>query len=78
MDFQHEEDFTETLDIETWRRLLKHLRPFRRLLIISMLLATSIAVLEISLPLLNRYAIDNLLDFKTWNKTKKKTSDESE
>jgi ATP-binding cassette, subfamily B, bacterial len=61
MDFQHEEDFTETLEIDTWRRLLKHLRPFRRLLIISFLLATSIAILEISLPLLNRYAIDNLL-----------------
>jgi ATP-binding cassette subfamily B protein len=61
MDFLHEEDFTDSLEIDTWKRLLKHLRPFRKLLIIAGLLASTIAVFEISLPLLNRYAIDNLL-----------------
>ena len=61
MDFQHEEDFTDSLEIDTWKRLLKHLRPFRKLLVIAGLLASTIAVFEISLPLLNRYAIDNLL-----------------
>jgi ATP-binding cassette subfamily B protein len=61
MDFHHEEDFTETIELETWTRLFKHLRPFRKYLIIAGLLASAIAVLEISLPLLNRYAIDNLL-----------------
>jgi ATP-binding cassette subfamily B protein len=61
MDFLHEEDFTDALEIDTWKRLLKHLRPFRKLLIIAGLLASTIAVFEISLPLLNRYAIDNLL-----------------
>ena len=61
MDFQHEEDFTDALEIDTWKRLLKHLRPFRKLLVIAGLLASTIAVFEISLPLLNRYAIDNLL-----------------
>jgi ATP-binding cassette, subfamily B, bacterial len=61
MDFHHEEDFTDALEIDTWKRLLKHLRPFRKLLVIAGLLASTIAVFEISLPLLNRYAIDNLL-----------------
>ena len=61
MYFLHEEDFTDALEIDTWKRLLKHLRPFRKLLIIAGLLASTIAVFEISLPLLNRYAIDNLL-----------------
>ena len=61
MDFHHEEDFTDSLELDTWKRLLKHLGPFKRLLIAAGALASAIAVLEISLPLLNRYAIDNLL-----------------
>jgi ATP-binding cassette, subfamily B, bacterial len=61
VDFHHEEDFTEALQIETWKRLIKHLGPFKKYLLAAGALASTIAVLEISLPLLNRYAIDNLL-----------------
>lgn len=56
-----EEDFDASLDLETWKKTLAHLKPFKRLVLFGVLWAIVIAVLETLFPLFNRFAIDHYL-----------------
>ncbi len=60
-EFLEEEDFSNSFELETWKRILKYLLPQKKLLIIAVSIATGIAALETMMPLLNRYAISTFL-----------------
>jgi len=60
-DFLKEEDYTESFELETWKKILRYLLPQRKLLITAIIISIAIAIVETMLPLMNRYAIDNLI-----------------
>ncbi|XMB66761.1 ABC transporter ATP-binding protein [Mycoplasmatota bacterium zrk1] len=60
-EFLKEQDYDDSFEFETWKKILRYLLPQRKLLIISIIIAIGIAFVETLLPLLNRYAIDTFL-----------------
>ncbi|QVK20510.1 ABC transporter ATP-binding protein [Mycoplasmatota bacterium] len=60
-EFLKEQDYNDSFEFETWKKILRYLLPQRKLLIISIIIAIGIAFVETLLPLLNRYAIDTFL-----------------
>jgi len=58
-----EEEYTETkFDIGIWKRILAYMKPLRKYAIIAVLAATTLAVADITYPLINRYGIDVIIE----------------
>ena len=56
-----EEDFTKRFDLSLWKKLLIIAKPFHRdLLFVAILMGMS-ALVDVLLPLMNAYAIDNYI-----------------
>ncbi len=60
-EFLQEEDYSSSLELDTWRKILKYLAPQKRLMFIAIGIAVAIAVLETMLPYVNKVAIDTFL-----------------
>jgi ATP-binding cassette subfamily B protein len=56
---------TEKVDIGIWRRLFKYLSEFKKGLIFLAFLMVGVAGIDVIMPLLTRYAIDNFIVKKT-------------
>ena len=56
---------TEKIDIGIWRRLFKYLSEFKKGLIFLAFLMVGVAGIDVVMPLLTRYAIDNFIAKKT-------------
>ena len=56
-----EEDFTKRFDLSLWKKLLIIAKPFHRDLIFVAVLMGMSALVDVLLPLMNAYAIDNYI-----------------
>ena len=59
-DFE-DQDYTKDFELDTWKRVLFHLSEHRKTIIGLFLVFVVIAVLDVSLPLMTRYAIDTFI-----------------
>ena len=56
---------TKKIDIGIWRKLFKYLSEFRNALIFLVFLMVGVAGIDVVMPLLTKYAIDNFIVAKT-------------
>ena len=61
MQAYQEEDYTKRLDLSLWKKLLKLAKPFHSRLMLIALLMTVSALIDVALPMMNSWAIDNLI-----------------
>ena len=57
-----EQEYTRSFDIRSWKKLLPFLRPYRGLVAVVLVLNVFCAVIDIALPLFQRYAIDEFIE----------------
>ena len=57
-----EQEYTRSFDIRSWKKLLPFLRPYRGLIAAVIVLNVFCAVIDIALPLFQRYAIDAFIE----------------
>ena len=57
-----EQEYTKSFDIRSWKKLLPFLRPYRGLAAVVLALNVFCAVVDIALPLFQRYAIDEFIE----------------
>lgn len=62
-----EQEFTKSFDIKIWKKVLPFLKPFKGILVMVIALNLFCALVDIALPLFQRYAIDNFIEEKTVN-----------
>ena len=56
-----EEDYTKRFDLSLWKKLLRIARPFHRNLYLIMGTMALSAFIDVAMPLMNSYAIDNFI-----------------
>ena len=57
-----EQEYTKSFDIRSWKKLLPFLRPYRGLIAVVLALNVVCALIDIALPLFQRYAIDEFIE----------------
>ena len=63
MDYFEEEEYTDSkFDIAVWKKIFSYIRPFRRNLILGILAAVVLAAIDTIYPLINKYAIDEIIE----------------
>jgi len=63
MSYFEEEEYKETkFDLAVWRKIFVHMLPFKKHIIIGMMAAVVLAGVDIVYPLINRYAIDEIIE----------------
>ena len=56
-----EQEYTKSFDIRSWKKLLPFLRPYRGIIAAVLVLNMICALIDIALPLFQRYAIDQFI-----------------
>ncbi len=63
MDFYEEEEYTESkFDFLVWKKIFGHMKPLKKHLIIGMSAAIGLAIIDTLYPLINKYAIDEMVE----------------
>lgn len=60
-----EQEFTKSFDIRIWKKVLPFVKPFRAMLIMVIVMNLFCALIDIALPLFQRYAIDHFIEAGT-------------
>ena len=60
-----EQEYTKSFDLKNWRGLLPFLKPYRKTLLLILVMNILTAVIDILLPLFQRFAIDNFVEQET-------------
>lgn len=60
-----EQEFTKSFDIRIWKKVLPFVKPFRVMLIMVIVMNLFCALIDIALPLFQRYAIDHFIEAGT-------------
>ncbi len=56
-----EEDYTKRFDLSLWKKLLRLAKPYHRNLWMVVVFMTVSAIIDVALPMMNSYAIDNYI-----------------
>lgn len=62
---REEQEFTKTFDIKIWKKVLPFVKPFRKMLLMIIFMNLLCALIDIALPLFQRYAIDHFIEAGT-------------
>lgn len=65
MDHQQDQTYSKGLDFSLWKKVLSHARPYYPQLVLIMVFMGLSTLLDVTFPLLTRYAIDHFIGFKT-------------
>lgn len=57
-----EQEYTKNFDIRIWKRVLVFLKPFKKTVAIILIFNLVCSLVDIALPLFQRYAIDNFIE----------------
>lgn len=66
---EDDQDIQSRVNFQTWKKILKIILKSKKRIILLMLFSGILAILDTSIPLFNRYAIDNFFvagDYSTW------------
>lgn len=62
-----EENYNKRFDFELWKRFLKYLKPYKKMMIKLACIMTMVGCIDASFPLMTKYAIDNFIQKKTYS-----------
>jgi ATP-binding cassette subfamily B protein len=63
MNYFEEEEYTDSkFDTQIWLKIFRHMAPLKRYLIIGISAAIGLAIIDATYPLINVYAIDNIVE----------------
>lgn len=62
---REEQEFTKAFDIKIWKKVLPFVKPFRKMLLMIIFMNILCAMIDIALPLFQRYAIDHFIEAGT-------------
>ena len=62
---REEQEFTKAFDIKIWKKVLPFVKPFRKMLLMIIFMNLLCALIDIALPLFQRYAIDHFIEAET-------------
>lgn len=60
-----EQEFTKSFDIKIWKKILPFLKPYKKIFIMIIALNLFCSLVDIALPLFQRYAIDHFIEENT-------------
>jgi len=60
--FEEEEYQDAKFDINVWKKIISYMKPFKKNVIIGVLAAIVLAAIDTIYPLINKYAIDDIID----------------
>lgn len=60
-----EQEFTKSFDIKIWKKILPFLKPYKKIFIMIIALNIFCSLVDIALPLFQRYAIDHFIEENT-------------
>ena len=60
-----EQEFTKSFDIKIWKKILPFLKPYKKIFIMIIALNIFCSLVDIELPLFQRYAIDHFIEENT-------------
>ncbi len=63
MSYFEEESYTDTsFDLTVWKKIFRYMKPLKKHFIIGMCAVVMLAFLDVAYPLLNRFAIDGIIE----------------
>ena len=62
---REEQEFTKAFDIKIWKKVLPFVKAFRKMLLMIIFMNLLCAMIDIALPLFQRYAIDHFIEAGT-------------
>ena len=62
-----EQEYTKNFDIRIWKRVLPFLKPFKKTVALILVFNLTCSLVDIVLPLFQRYAINHFINAKTLN-----------
>ncbi len=65
MQFQQEQDYSASINLGVWKRLLVYLKQFRGQLVLVGAMMALLAIVDVLLPLMSRYGIDHFVTPRT-------------
>lgn len=57
-----EQEFTKSFDIKIWKKILPFLKPYKKIFIMIIALNLFCSLVDIALPLFQRFAIDHFIE----------------
>lgn len=60
-----EQEYVKSFDLKIWKSIFVYLKPYRRTLLMVVILNLFCAAVDIALPLFQRYAIDHFIQMRT-------------
>lgn len=60
-----EQEFTKSFDIKIWKKILPFLKPYKKIFIVIIALNLFCSLVDIALPLFQRFAIDHFIEKNT-------------
>ncbi len=62
-----EQEYTKNFDIRIWKRVLPFLKPFRKTIAVILIFNLACSLIDIAMPLFQRYAIDHFIERQSLN-----------
>ncbi len=60
-----EQEYTKSIELSIWKRIFPFLKPYKRILLVVLFANIFCSMIDIVLPLLQRYAIDHFIEKQT-------------
>ncbi|NLB38045.1 MAG: hypothetical protein GX810_02190, partial [Clostridiales bacterium] len=57
MQFQEEQDYSQSINLGVWKKLISYLKAFRGKLVFVGFMMAILAVVDVMMPLMSRYGI---------------------
>lgn len=61
MNQMKEKEYNKKIDFGLWKKLLRYLKPYRKILALLSLVMLGVSGIDVALPYMNKYAIDNFI-----------------
>ncbi len=61
MSIYEEQDYNKKIDFSLWKKLIKYLKPYKKLLILLGVVMVVVAAIDVTFPIMNEYAINNFV-----------------
>ncbi len=61
LSINQEQEYNKKIDFSLWKKLFRYLKPYKKLLILLGIVMIGVAGVDVVLPMMNRYAIDNFV-----------------
>lgn len=65
MQFQEEQDYSQSINLGVWKKLISYLKAFRGKLVFVGFMMAILAVVDVMMPLMSRYGIDQFVTKRT-------------